>query len=341
MYRYALPKATSLPLSSSRRSSASKRCLPNFRSLRSDKCSSKAFPSTLPQFDTQRARSEPPPSISSTHKRNTSFLGLNRNPPHFFSTFHRPANMPKWEEIRDDLFEAIMAVQPALGKEQQEQVVVFMQSRGHNMVWNAISSSHILSRHFFLFSKNFLCPRPSILGSDFNAISKATNSPSSFVIQDGHQNKLEIMSLGSKQHVWTTEAYKDVLMALNNHFCPNAADCRAIIGELRSKGWSYSDNALLQHLQKLRRKEGGAANGVNSGNDEAATPNKKGKRGPAAGAKKEKTPKRKPTKNAAPKDEDDSEDDLNYGPAPKKIKVENRDLIDDDDGDLPPLSGDV
>ncbi|KAK4214036.1 hypothetical protein QBC37DRAFT_315229 [Rhypophila decipiens] len=106
--------------------------------------------------------------------------------------------MPKWEEIRDDLFEAIMAVQPALGKEQQEQVVVFMQSRGHNMVWNAIRYVTARTCH--------------------------------------------------KQHVWTTEAYKDVLMALNNHFCPNAADCRAIIGELRSKGWSYSDNALLHQF---------------------------------------------------------------------------------------------
>ncbi|KAM7183460.1 hypothetical protein V8F33_013570 [Rhypophila sp. PSN 637] len=419
-----------------------KRCLPNFRGLRSDKCSSKAFPSILPQFDTQRA-AKPSPSISSTHKRNTSFLGPNRNPPHFFSTFHRPANMPKWEEIRDDLFEAIMAVQPALGKEQQEQVVVFMQSRGHNMVWNAIS--------------------------DFNAISKATNSPSSFVIQDRHQNNLEIMSSGSKQHVWTAEAYKDVLMALNNHFCPNAADCRAIIvvkmsggrvlqkwtaevheailieavdhvpnsdwkaiverlqekgftftlsallsrrlpsflslsftvlisqasaialhssrhqfctqsphfnmaptnwdhdahlallqavmakapptqsewdqilEEVGRKGYVYTSGAAMQHLQKLRRKEGGAASAVNSGNDEAATPNKGGrKRGPTAGVKKDKTPKHKSAKIA--KNEDDSEDDLNYSSASKKIKIEEaRDLIDDDDGaggsDLPPLNG--
>ncbi|KAM7209537.1 hypothetical protein V8F20_000275 [Naviculisporaceae sp. PSN 640] len=115
--------------------------------------------------------------------------------------------MPKWEDIRDDLFEAVISVQPSLTKEQQDQVVVFMQSRGHNMVWNAI--------------------RPF----------------SQFSTKDRFTSK--VMSPGSKQHVWTPDAYKDVLIALNNRFCPNAADCRAIIGDLQAKGWTYSDNALF------------------------------------------------------------------------------------------------
>lgn len=52
------------------------------------------------------------------------------------------------------------------------------------------------------------------------------------------------MSAG-KQHAWTADAYKDVAVALNNLFTPNAADCRAMIDELQAKGWAYSDNALL------------------------------------------------------------------------------------------------
>ncbi|KAK3387013.1 hypothetical protein B0H63DRAFT_521091 [Podospora didyma] len=46
--------------------------------------------------------------------------------------------MPRWEEIRDDLFEAIMQVQGPLSKEQQEEIVRIMRDRGHDMVWNAI-----------------------------------------------------------------------------------------------------------------------------------------------------------------------------------------------------------
>lgn len=48
------------------------------------------------------------------------------------------ATMPRWDEIRDDLFEAIIQVQPAISKEQQMEIVRIMQARGHDMGWNAI-----------------------------------------------------------------------------------------------------------------------------------------------------------------------------------------------------------
>lgn len=46
--------------------------------------------------------------------------------------------MPKWEDIREDLFEAIIQVMGPLTKEQQAEVVRIMNERGHGMVWNAI-----------------------------------------------------------------------------------------------------------------------------------------------------------------------------------------------------------
>ncbi|EAQ83835.1 predicted protein [Chaetomium globosum CBS 148.51] len=49
--------------------------------------------------------------------------------------------MPKWEEIREDLFEAVMQVHPAMNKEQQADVVRIMRSKGHEMGWNAIRVS--------------------------------------------------------------------------------------------------------------------------------------------------------------------------------------------------------
>lgn len=46
--------------------------------------------------------------------------------------------MVRWEEIRDDLFEAVMQVQGPLTKEQQNQIVDYMKAHGHDMGWNAI-----------------------------------------------------------------------------------------------------------------------------------------------------------------------------------------------------------
>lgn len=46
--------------------------------------------------------------------------------------------MAKWEEIRDDLFEAIIQVQPTINKEQQAEIVKIMRVRGHDTSWNAI-----------------------------------------------------------------------------------------------------------------------------------------------------------------------------------------------------------
>jgi len=46
--------------------------------------------------------------------------------------------MPRWEDIRDDLFEAIIAVQAPLSQEQKDEIVRIMHDRGHPMVWNAI-----------------------------------------------------------------------------------------------------------------------------------------------------------------------------------------------------------
>ncbi len=46
--------------------------------------------------------------------------------------------MPKWEDIRDDLFEAIIQANPPITKEQQVEIVATMKARGHDMVWNAI-----------------------------------------------------------------------------------------------------------------------------------------------------------------------------------------------------------
>jgi hypothetical protein len=46
--------------------------------------------------------------------------------------------MPRWEDIREDLFEAIIQVNPPINKEQQSEIVEIMKAKGHDMGWNAI-----------------------------------------------------------------------------------------------------------------------------------------------------------------------------------------------------------
>jgi len=53
-------------------------------------------------------------------------------------------NMVKWEDVQDDLLEAVVAVTPPLSKEQQEQIVGIMTARGHNLTWNAIRYDFLL-----------------------------------------------------------------------------------------------------------------------------------------------------------------------------------------------------
>ncbi|AEO71555.1 uncharacterized protein THITE_32594, partial [Thermothielavioides terrestris NRRL 8126] len=46
--------------------------------------------------------------------------------------------MAKWDNIRDDLFEAIIQVMGTINKEQQTEIVNIMRAKGHDMGWNAI-----------------------------------------------------------------------------------------------------------------------------------------------------------------------------------------------------------
>jgi len=47
--------------------------------------------------------------------------------------------MVRFQDIKEDLFEAICTIlKPTLTKEQQDDVVAFMRARGHDMTWSAI-----------------------------------------------------------------------------------------------------------------------------------------------------------------------------------------------------------
>ncbi|KAK0651356.1 hypothetical protein B0T16DRAFT_453833 [Cercophora newfieldiana] len=119
--------------------------------------------------------------------------------------------MPRWDEIRDDLFEAYIAVSPPLTKEQQEELTGIMRARGHDMVWNAI-------RYLLV---------PSLLqrGSSFSTFPEPV--------------------MGNTTHSWTAEAEQDLLRVLNTYYRPNAEDCKTLAAALKAKGYTVSENGLL------------------------------------------------------------------------------------------------
>ncbi|KAK4455599.1 hypothetical protein QBC34DRAFT_70936 [Podospora aff. communis PSN243] len=202
--------------------------------------------------------------------------------PHKKSLF-RPIKqviMARWDDIRDDLFNAYVAVSPPLNSEQQEEIVRIMKARGHDMVWNAI-------RYIFpsVCDLIFSLSRSIIFFLSSTFILRHTTINLNPLLQDS-------VTMGkANAHTWDAEAEADLLKAMNVHFRPNAEDCKKMAPMLHAKGYNFSDNALLQHLQKLRRKEGAGAppakdNGEGSSTAVPKTPASGRKRAAPGAAKK-------------------------------------------------------
>ncbi|KAF4971385.1 hypothetical protein FZEAL_9867 [Fusarium zealandicum] len=122
---------------------------------------------------------------------------------------------------------------------------------------------------------------------------------------------------------WDATSHEDLLLAFMEEIKPNKAIITSVTEKMRDKGYSYSYDAINQHVQKLRknRDASGIQNAaVASG---TATPRKKA----AATGVRKRTPISKKTKAAAaPADEEDAEDAEDEK---RKLKVEDEDNGDD------------
>ncbi|TGJ88052.1 hypothetical protein E0Z10_g721 [Xylaria hypoxylon] len=115
--------------------------------------------------------------------------------------------------------------------------------------------------------------------------------------------------------VWNDKTRSDLLQAIIDVAPPNTKEWDAIAVQLRAKGYTYNYSAALQHLQKLKKKEG------TEGTSEPGTPKKAGE-ATAAKGKKSTGPGNKRKRSNAHKlaeDEDEDEDDKKVM---KKIKPE-------------------
>ncbi|KAI1753035.1 hypothetical protein F4782DRAFT_96023 [Xylaria castorea] len=110
--------------------------------------------------------------------------------------------------------------------------------------------------------------------------------------------------------IWNDKTRSDLLQAIFD-VCPPAQQWEAIAVRLHEKGYTYGYSAALQHLQKLKKKDGDNKDG-----DAPNTPKKTGKAS-GARARTPATPRQNKRQQAAV-DVDEVEDKTDV----KKLKLE-------------------
>ncbi|KAK3387015.1 hypothetical protein B0H63DRAFT_145684 [Podospora didyma] len=129
---------------------------------------------------------------------------------------------------------------------------------------------------------------------------------------------------------WDHHADHDLLTAITQELQPSQEQLRQVMARMHGFGYTCTVKAITQHLQKLRRKEGGPAANNGEGAAGAASPAPKTPRKKVTTSAKS-TPASSGRKRKAPKKEED-EDDEEQTPS-KKVKKEES----DSEGDaLPP-----
>ncbi|KAK3304404.1 uncharacterized protein B0T15DRAFT_494867 [Chaetomium strumarium] len=133
--------------------------------------------------------------------------------------------------------------------------------------------------------------------------------------------------MASERMNWDHHADHDLLTAMMQELQPSQEQLRGVMNRMHGFGYTCTVKAITQHLQKLRRKEGGP--GPAAGKDDGAgpstpksTPKTPGGRKKNVGAAAKSTPGSAKRKKSAATAEsvDDSEPDT------KKVKDEKTDV---------------
>ncbi|KAL2171639.1 hypothetical protein VTG60DRAFT_2207 [Thermothelomyces hinnuleus] len=143
------------------------------------------------------------------------------------------AKMPKWEDIREDLFEAIMQVHPPINKEQQADIVRIMREKGHDMGWNAI-------RYVLVEFGSISLP-----ANFMNDICLPVVIHEQVLRHTTHKATDVTVTMPRTLQNWDAETHEAVLLALIEHMKPNGSDWSAVVASLRPKGYTFSEGALV------------------------------------------------------------------------------------------------
>ncbi|KAI1825217.1 hypothetical protein F4861DRAFT_538307 [Xylaria intraflava] len=188
-----------------------------------------------------------------------------------------PAVTKKWDDTMNaHLFLSISyALDLTFTQENKDDIVTLMNQRfGHDVNWNGIRS---YSFHITIIT-----------------------SCTFVIIMSGTRN---LMNWGGKVH-------EDILIAMSSVVQPGRGDWDKIMRSLHDMGYTFTESALKQHLQKLKRKETGNTSGTGSA---PTTPSKKGKTTPS-----------KAKKRSAPLDEEEDEEDVPKPKGVKKLKLDRQ-----------------
>ncbi|EQL02149.1 hypothetical protein G6O67_001484 [Ophiocordyceps sinensis] len=117
---------------------------------------------------------------------------------------------------------------------------------------------------------------------------------------------------------WGPEVHEDILITLFQHINLASSDWAKVMDDLRDKGYTFTESALRQHVQKLRkgRDLSGVANAAGGGGTPTkTTPSKAGGRG-------RKTPSKRGNKELTPVEDDEEVKNLKREAPDVEIKKE-------------------
>ncbi|KAI1196518.1 hypothetical protein F5X97DRAFT_344444 [Nemania serpens] len=126
------------------------------------------------------------------------------------------------------------------------------------------------------------------------------------------EGALKMSTNAAGRTVWNDKARSDLLLSIYDIAPPTTQEWDAIIAQLQAKGYTYNASAAVQHLQKLKRKEGGDAASTPSTPTKPKGGTPKTKKTPASGRK------RKNQEVHTAEQDDDEEPDV------KKPKIEKQ-----------------
>ncbi|EGO56775.1 hypothetical protein NEUTE1DRAFT_123234 [Neurospora tetrasperma FGSC 2508] len=159
--------------------------------------------------------------------------------------------MPKWEEIRDDLFRAYMNATGVITPEMQVSIEKSMQPYDPPTAGldPALSVCAISSLPFWSCSS--LPPSPQ---QPTWSIAAGSPIPSSHLNTTNISNSVTMSSQRSAQRNltrWDQKTHEDIMLAMFEHFRPTAADMKEIVELLHvQKGHTFTDGALFLKMEE-------------------------------------------------------------------------------------------
>ncbi|KAG9258063.1 uncharacterized protein F5Z01DRAFT_670715 [Emericellopsis atlantica] len=129
---------------------------------------------------------------------------------------------------------------------------------------------------------------------------------------------------------WDAASHEDLLLCLIDHCKPNKAMVTDIAEQMRAKGYTYSYDAINQHIQKLRKSRDMSRLNEGANEESKSKPTTPAKRTVSAAStpRKRKTPTKKAKGKGAEDEQCDDEEEESFEDHMAKLEAE-----DDMDGD--------